>query len=75
MILQCKNSESSVFKNIKFSGETSNNWSNRLLRTNVYKTFEFCSKLLLTPLQCINTTSVISILGTFHHSYLLLSYF
>ena len=39
-------------------GEISNNW------TNVYKTLESCW-YLLTILQCINTTSVISKWGTF----------
>ena len=34
-------SESKFFKNIKFSGELSNKWPSDLLRTNVYKTFEF----------------------------------
>ena len=33
-----ENSESNIFKNIKFSGEASNNWPNNLLETNVYKT-------------------------------------
>ena len=37
-----QNSESNVFKNIKFSGEISNNWPIDLLGTNVYKTLEFC---------------------------------
>ena len=36
-----ENSESNVFKNIKFSGEISNIWPNDLLGTNVYKTLEF----------------------------------
>ena len=36
-----ENSESNVFKNIKFLGEISNNWLNELLGTNVYKTSEF----------------------------------
>ena len=52
--------ESKDFKNIKFSGETYSNWPNNLLETNVYKALEFCEQLLLTTLQCINTTSVIS---------------
>ena len=34
-------SESNVFKNIKFSGEMSNNWPNDLLGPNLYKTLEF----------------------------------
>ena len=34
-------SESKVCKNIKLSGEISNNWPNNLLGTNVYKTLEF----------------------------------
>ena len=29
-----------LFKNIKFIGEISNNWSNDLLETNVYKTLK-----------------------------------
>ena len=37
-----ENSESKVFKNITFLGEISNNWSNDLLVTDVYKTLEFC---------------------------------
>ena len=37
-----QNSESNVFKNIKFSGEISNNWPIDLLGTNEYKTLEFC---------------------------------
>ena len=35
-------SESKVSKNIKFLGEISYNWRKDLLRTNVYKTLEFC---------------------------------
>ena len=35
-------SESKVSKNIKFLGEISYNWPKDLLRTNVYKTLEFC---------------------------------
>ena len=30
------------FKNLGFFGEISNNWSNDLLGTKVYKTLEFC---------------------------------
>ena len=37
-----ENSESKVFKNIKFSSEISNSWPNDLLQTNVYKTVEYC---------------------------------
>ena len=37
------NSESNVFKNIKLSGEISNNWPKDLLGKNVYKTLEICS--------------------------------
>ena len=37
-----ENSEPKVFENIKFFGEISNNWSNDLLGTNVYKTLKFC---------------------------------
>ena len=31
-----ENSESKVFKNIEFLGDTSNNWPDYLLETNVY---------------------------------------
>ena len=55
-----KTSESNVFKNIKFLGEICYNWLKDLLGTDVYKTLEFCWKLLLTTLQCINAISVIS---------------
>ena len=37
-----ENSESNVFKNMKFSGEIFNNWPNDILRANLYKTLEFC---------------------------------
>ena len=37
-----ENSESKVFKNIKFLGEIANNWQNDFLGINVYKTLEFC---------------------------------
>ena len=37
-----ENSESNVFKNIKFLGEISNYWPKKLLGTNVYKTIESC---------------------------------
>ena len=37
-----KNSESKGFKEIKFSVEISNNWTNSLLGINVYKPLEFC---------------------------------
>ena len=37
-----ENSELKIFKNMKLSGEISNNWSKDLLGTNAYKTFEFC---------------------------------
>ena len=60
-----ENAKSKVFKNIKFLGQISNNWPNDLLETNVCKTLEFCSYLLLITLQCINITSVISKGGTF----------
>ena len=36
-----------------------------MTETNVYKTLEFCWQLLVTTLQCINSASVISKLGTF----------
>ena len=57
------NSKLEVFKNIKLLCEISNNWPNNLLRTNVYKTFEFCWYLLLTILQWANATSVIFIVN------------
>ena len=38
-----ENSESNVFKNIKFFDKISNNWPNDLFGTSVYKTLEFCS--------------------------------
>ena len=34
-------SESNIFKNIKFSGEISNNWPKDLLGMNVYKILDF----------------------------------
>ena len=37
-----ENSESNIFKNIKFLGEISSNWPNDLIETSVYKTPEFC---------------------------------
>ena len=37
-----ENSESKVFKNIKIFGETSNNWPNDLLGTNLHKILESC---------------------------------
>ena len=37
-----ENSESKVFKNIRFLSKISNNWPNYLLGTNVYKTLEIC---------------------------------
>ena len=40
--------------------EISNNWPNDLLETNKYNILEFYWELLLTTLQCINITSVIS---------------
>ena len=55
-----EHSESNFFKNITFSGEISNNWLNGLLGTNVYNRLGFYWKLLLTTMQFINTTSVIS---------------
>ena len=36
-----ENSEAKVLKDIKFFGEISNNWTNYLLGTNVYKTLEY----------------------------------
>ena len=45
-----ENSESKVFKNIKFLSEIINNWPNDLLGTNVYKTLEFCWEILLKTL-------------------------
>ena len=55
-----ESSESNVIKNITFSGEISNNWLNDLLGTNVYKTPDFYWQILLTTIECINNTSVIS---------------
>ena len=37
-----ENSDSKVFRNIKFWGQISNNRWNNLLGTNVYKTLEVC---------------------------------
>ena len=37
-----ENYESKVFKNRKLLGEISNNWPKELLRSNVFKTLEFC---------------------------------
>ena len=37
-----ENSESKIFKNIIFLVAIFINWLNNLLRTNVYKTLEFC---------------------------------
>ena len=59
------NSESKVFKDIKFLGEISDNCPNYLLGTNAYKTLESCWYFLLTILECVNTTSAISKWGTF----------
>ena len=39
--------EANVFKNIRFSGEISNNWPNDLLGTNVYKTLLLLLLILL----------------------------
>ena len=36
-----ENSESKVFKNVKFLGEIFNNWPKDSLETNVYKTISF----------------------------------
>ena len=58
-------SKLNVFKNIKFLGHISNNWTNNLLGTNIYKTFESYWQLLLTILQWTNTTSVFSKWGIF----------
>ena len=55
-----ENSELKVFKNRKFLDEISNNWPKEFLRTNVYKTLEFCWLQLLTTLQCMNTASAVS---------------
>ena len=52
-ILIYENSESQV---LKILGQISNNWPNDLLAANVCKTCESCWYLLLTILQCINTT-------------------
>ena len=37
-----ENSESQVFENIKFLGEISNDWENKLLEINVYQPLESC---------------------------------
>ena len=37
-----ENSDLKVFKNLKFFGQKSNNWSKDLLGTNEYKTLESC---------------------------------
>ena len=37
-----QNSELKIYKNTKISGEISNNWTNNLLGTNIYKTPESC---------------------------------
>ena len=42
-----EHSQSKIFKNIKFLGETSNNWLNDLLGKNVYKALESCWLSLL----------------------------
>ena len=42
-----ENSELKFFKNIKFLGEISNNWSNHLLGTNVCKTLQSSWILLI----------------------------
>ena len=55
-----ENSGLKFFTNITFFGGISSNWPNDLLRTNIYKTLGPCRWSLLTILQCINTTSVIS---------------
>ena len=63
-----ENSESKVFQIIKCLGEISNNGPKHLLRTNIYKTLEFCWQLLLKILQWLqwaNPTLVISKQGAF----------
>ena len=47
-----ENSEPKIFKNIKFWGKISNNWSNDFLGTSEHKTTESCWKLLLAISQC-----------------------
>ena len=42
-----ENSELHVFKTINFLGEVSNNWPNDLLETNVYKSLEFRSIIII----------------------------
>ena len=37
-----ENSESNIFKSIKYSSEISYNWPKDLLGTNVYNALEFC---------------------------------
>ena len=62
-----ENSESKVFKNIKFLGEVSNTWPDDLLGTSIYKTLESCWQSLFAVLQWTNTTSVILNEANFHH--------
>ena len=55
-----EDTKSKDFKNIKVLDEISNYWPNDFFGTNVCKALKFCWKLLLTKLQCTNTTSVVS---------------
>ena len=68
-----KTSELKNFKNIKFSGEISNNWPKDLLGTNACRTLESCWESLLTILKGTEITSVIFKWGTFSQCYF--SYF
>ena len=60
-----KNSESKVFKNIKFLGEISNNWPNDFFEINGCKNLESCWYSLLTILEWTNIISVVSKWDTF----------
>ena len=64
-----------IIKGIKSLGELSNDWTNDLFETNVYKTLELHLKSLLRTLWGTVTISVISNEAHFHHFYFLLSYF
>ena len=59
-----KNSESNVFKNIRFSGEISNIWPNDLLGTNVY------NLLLGLYKKRTNETQEVKMRGAFRKIYL-----
>ena len=68
-----KTSELKNFKNIKFSGEISNNWPKDLLGTNACRTLESCWESLLTILEGTEIASVI--LSEEHFPNVIFSYF